>query len=119
MEFLRESVWSLFCYLVPGILLGMGFAFRREGLHGYRELSPARNGGWTARILARQAVPQAALRVGWGLLGASLLAHGLGTLAELSRGRILGLCLVLDMIALAVFLLFLEMHLRETMDEEG
>ncbi len=119
MEFLRESVWSLFCYLVPGVLLGMGFAFRREDSSSFRTTSPAEDGVWTARILARQAVPLVALQVGWGLLGASLMAHGLGTLAKFSPARVLAICLVLDVIALAVFALSLEARLREAIDSES
>lgn len=99
MLLLIGRLWPVVCYLVPGALLGFGFAVlpHREALA--RERSSLR------RVV--QAAPWAALRVGWALLGGTLMAHHL--LWEPSL--VLGVCLLMDLAALGGLVLLVRREL--------
>lgn len=91
MLLLIGRLWPVVCYLVPGALLGFGFAVLpyREVLG--KELSPCRR--WLLRAL-----PEAALSTGWLLMAATLLVRW--GCQELPGLFPLACCLALDFTAL-------------------
>ena len=99
MLLLIGRLWPVVCYLVPGALLGFGFAVLPHPEALARELPPVR------RVV--QAAPWAALRVGWALLGGTLMAHHL--LWEPSL--VLGVCLLMDLAALCGLVLLVRREL--------
>lgn len=95
-----EFFWPVVYYLIPGMLLGFGFAVypHRERLGS--ACAPTGQRLW-------QVLPGTAMCWGWLLMLASLMLQRVGELLAVSGGRILIWCLTLDALGLGAGLLLL------------